>query len=377
LTRAVVHENIGRMTSLAERFFSTDPAQRLRIKAWGFATFCYLLYAALALVQVALGLSPLVPTVWLGVTVLVTSAAFYAALRSGWNLRFKRDPALAFGQLVCGLLYFYWMYVLAGPASGAVIIITASHIAYSMFGMTMQQVRRLVLISLLNLGVMIALCAWFAPERFPWRVQLVTFIYACLVIPLIARLAAQVASLHERLRAQRSELKVALSRVQDLAIWDDLTQVHNRRHLMEQMQAEWRKRARKPVPLCVALLDIDLFKSVNDRHGHAAGDEVLRRFSKAAKGIVRNTDLLGRWGGEEFMVMLPDTPVAQAEVALQRLRAQLSTLELADIAADLKITFSAGLVELTEGESLEAAIERADQAMYRAKTGGRNRTEIG
>ncbi len=364
------------MSRLAKLVFSNDPAQRLRLQGWWFATWCYAAYAALAFVQVALGLSPLVPTVWLATMVLLTSAAFYVALRSGWNMRFKRDPALTLAQLVLGMLYFYGMYALAGLASGAVIIITASHIAYSMFGMNVAQVRRLVLISLFALGVTIALCAWLAPERFPWRVQVVTYLYACIVVPLIARLATQVASLHERLRSQRTELKVALAKVQELAIWDDLTQVHNRRHLMEQMQTEFRKLARKPAPLCVALLDIDLFKSVNDRHGHAAGDEVLRRFAASAKAIVRNTDLLGRWGGEEFMVMFPDTPIPQAEVALQRLRDHLSRLELNDIATDLKITFSAGLVQVVATDPLEAAIERADQAMYRAKTGGRNRTVL-
>ncbi len=365
------------MTSVTDLVFSQDPAQRLRLKAWGFASCCYAAYAGIAFVQVSLGLSPVLPTVWLAVAVLLTSAAFYVALRSGWNLRVKRDPALAFGQLVVGMLYFYWMYALAGLAAGAVIIITASHIAYSMFGMNVAQVRRLVLVSLFCLGVTIALCTWLMPERFPWRVQVVTYLYACIVVPLIARLATQVSSLHERLRAQRSELKVALARVQELAIWDDLTQVHNRRHLMEQMQTEFRKLMRKPAPLCVALLDIDLFKSVNDRFGHAAGDEVLRRFAASAKAIVRNTDLLGRWGGEEFVVMFPDAPTPQAEVALQRLRDHLARLELNDIAAGLKVTFSAGLVEVVPEDTLEAAIERADQAMYRAKTGGRNRTEIG
>ena len=159
------------------------------------------MYAALAFLQVWLGLSPLAPTVWLGVAVVATSAAFYIALRSGWNLRFTRDPALALPQLLVGMLYFYWLYALAGLAAGAVIIITASHIAYSMFGMSVRQVHRLVGISLLCLGTVIALCAWLAPERFPWRVQLVTFLYACMVLPLIARLASHVATLHERMRA--------------------------------------------------------------------------------------------------------------------------------------------------------------------------------
>ncbi len=364
------------MSSATDLFLTNDPAQQLRLKAWLFATLCYVAYAMLAFVQVGMGLSPLMPTVWLCVTVLLTSAAFYVALRSGWGLSAKRDPALAF-QLGVGVVYFYWMYALAGLASGAVTIITASHIAYSMFGMTVKQVRRLVVILLAVLGVVIALCAWVDPERFPWRVQVVTYLYACIVVPVIARLATQVASLHERLRAQRSELKTALARVQELAIWDDLTQVHNRRYVMEQMQAEFRKQARKTTPLCLALLDIDLFKNVNDRYGHAAGDEVLRRFSGAAKAVVRTTDLLGRWGGEEFMVMFPDTPIAQAQVALQRLREQLQKMQLQDVGAELILTYSAGLVEVVPTETLEAAIERADQAMYRAKTAGRNRTEMG
>jgi diguanylate cyclase (GGDEF)-like protein len=146
---------------------------------------------------------------------------------------------------------------------------------------------------------------------------------------------------------------------------------------MEQMQTEFRKVVRKPTPLCVALIDIDLFKSVNDRIGHGAGDEVLRRFAASAKTVVRNTDLLGRWGGEEFLLMFPDTLGAQAEVALQRLRNHLSRLDFNDVAADLKVTFSAGLVEMVPQDTLEAAIERADQAMYRAKAGGRNRTVVG
>ncbi|HEY0817671.1 MAG TPA: GGDEF domain-containing protein [Rhizobacter sp.] len=365
------------MTSFADRVLTRDPDQRLRLRAWLFATFCYVLYAALAAVQVALGLSPLGPTVGLFATVVLTSSLFYLAIRSGWNLRFKRDPALALAQLAVGMVYFYWMYALSGLASGAVIIISASHIAYSMFGMTERQVRRLVVVSLTCLGLTILACTWLAPERFPWRVQLVTFLYACLVVPLIARLATQVASLHERVRTQRSELKAALAKVQELAIWDDLTQVHNRRHLIEQMQGELRKRARKPAPVCLALLDIDFFKKVNDGHGHAAGDEVLRRFSASAKAVVRNTDLLGRWGGEEFMVMFPDTTSARAELALQRLREHLARLDFADIAPGLSVTFSAGLVELRDDDTLESAVERADQALYRAKAAGRNRTEPG
>lgn len=362
---------------LAAWLLTEDPAQRLRLKAWWLALLVYLGYTVLAFAQVALGFAPLQPTLWLGVAAVVANAAFYIALRSGWNQRFKADPSLSIAQLAFGLFCYYATYALAGQASGAVIIISATHVAYSMFGMTPQQVRTLVVVSLGGLAVTMALCAWLDPQRHPPAQQLVTFGYACVVLPLIARLAGQVAKLHERLRSQRSELKEALARVQELAIWDDLTQVHNRRHLLEQMRTAYAQAQRSGAPLCLALLDIDLFKNINDRFGHAAGDEVLRRFAAAAKAVVRTSDLLGRWGGEEFMAVFPATPSEPAQVALQRLREQLQRSGFDEVADDLQVNFSAGLVQVRAGEPLEAAIERADQALYRAKTGGRNRTELG
>ena len=112
---------------------------------------------------------------------------------------------------------------------------------------------------------------------------------------------------------------------------------------------------------------------INDRHGHAAGDAVLRRFAEAAGAEVRTGDVVARWGGEEFLVMMPGASVEQALAVLARVRARLAATAWDDIAGGLAVTFSAG-VALCESElDLEPAIERADAAMYRAKEAGRDR----
>jgi diguanylate cyclase (GGDEF)-like protein len=126
--------------------------------------------------------------------------------------------------------------------------------------------------------------------------------------------------------------------------------------------------------MCLVLLDIDLFKRINDTHGHQAGDIVLRRFAAAGRATLRASDVLARWGGEEFLLMLPDTTPTQAIACVERIRRSVAQLAFDDIAPGLTVTFSAGLSLCTGENQLEAAIEGADQAMYRAKTQGRNCT---
>ena len=160
--------------------------------------------------------------------------------------------------------------------------------------------------------------------------------------------------------------------LRDLATRDELTRVHNRRHMSELLEHHRDQHARSGSPMCVALLDIDLFKSINDRYGHAAGDAVLVRFATVVGRTLRLVDQLARWGGEEFLVVLPQTSLDQAELALNRIRETLAKVDFTDLGPDLRVTFSGGLVRLGPDEAISAAVERADQAMYRAKATGRD-----
>jgi diguanylate cyclase (GGDEF)-like protein len=175
---------------------------------------------------------------------------------------------------------------------------------------------------------------------------------------------------------QRLEELVAerTAELERLATTDVLTGALNRRRIFELAAAELARAARYEQPICLAMLDLDHFKSINDRFGHAVGDEALRAVADVVRGQLRTVDLLGRYGGEELMVVLPQTAREAARVALERSRAAVAAIRLS--AASATVNVSGGVVEVQRGESLEAGLRRADAALYEAKRSGRNRLVV-
>jgi diguanylate cyclase (GGDEF)-like protein len=151
---------------------------------------------------------------------------------------------------------------------------------------------------------------------------------------------------------------------------DALTQLLNRRAMAERVRAAWRSQRRRGTPLAFVMLDIDHFKRVNDEQGHAAGDAVLQRLAQLLREQLRGEDLVARMGGEEFLLVLPDTDAEAATRLAERLRE-------ATQAARLGVTLSLGLTLAdAEDRDEEAALRRADAALYRAKALGRDRLEV-
>lgn len=165
---------------------------------------------------------------------------------------------------------------------------------------------------------------------------------------------------------------MALEQIGHLATHDELTGLINRRRMAELMEAERQRCQRGRRPLVLALLDLDHFKLVNDQHGHAAGDEVLRSFAACVQGVLRSTDVLARWGGEELMLMLYDTDARGASELLERVRASVEAMEIDAGGSLIRVTVSIGQALGEPGEPVERTLERADQALYRAKERGRN-----
>lgn len=153
-----------------------------------------------------------------------------------------------------------------------------------------------------------------------------------------------------------------------LATTDPLTQALNRRAFEERALQALQRSQRQNLPLCLALLDLDHFKRVNDHHGHATGDAVLREFSALCREQARATDLFARFGGEEFVLLLPDSHLDAAAQGLERLRVNLAENDL----QGLRIRVSIGLAEWLPGETLEQLLQRADTALYSAKAAGRD-----
>ncbi|WP_046115806.1 GGDEF domain-containing protein [Aquincola tertiaricarbonis] len=183
---------------------------------------------------------------------------------------------------------------------------------------------------------------------------------------------ARASELESRVRDLEGELR----RLSDEVATDALTQVANRRGLMQAFDSERARLERDGRPLAVGLIDIDNFKKLNDSLGHAAGDEALKSLARRVQEALRPVDHLARFGGEEFVVLLPDTPVAEAQQVLTRLQRQLTASLFMHDGQDVFVTFSAGVTGYRPGERLEAALERADEALYEAKHQGKNRTCI-
>jgi diguanylate cyclase (GGDEF)-like protein len=157
-----------------------------------------------------------------------------------------------------------------------------------------------------------------------------------------------------------------------LALTDPLTGLANRRAGERALEREVARARRLVSPFSLALVDVDHFKSINDSSGHKVGDDVLIRVSQILTTALRASDLVVRWGGDEFLVLLPDVNLAGAQVFAERARKQVGSLALS---ADTTITISAGVVEVAPGETLRDALGRADAELYRAKRSGRNRIQ--
>jgi diguanylate cyclase len=183
---------------------------------------------------------------------------------------------------------------------------------------------------------------------------------------------ARASALEAKVRALEGELR----KLSDEVCTDALTQVANRRGLAQAFAAETARREVEAgqAVLAVGLLDIDNFKKLNDKLGHAAGDKALTALAAAVRERLRPVDHLARFGGEEFVVLLPGTQVAEAQQALTRLQRALSAALFMHEQTEVFVTFSAGVTQWLPGESLESALERADEALYEAKHSGKNRT---
>lgn len=164
--------------------------------------------------------------------------------------------------------------------------------------------------------------------------------------------------------------------LREMATTDPLTRLRNRRSVLDTSSFEAAKQRRDGRPLSFVLCDVDHFKNVNDTHGHEAGDDVLMSVARVLRTGVREVDHAARWGGEEFLLLLPETTVSGATLVANRLREAIAELRVSSKAGPLQVTMTFGVSTLHADESIDQAIARADKALYAGKHAGRNRVEM-
>jgi diguanylate cyclase len=180
-------------------------------------------------------------------------------------------------------------------------------------------------------------------------------------------------SMRKALYHRSFELKAAYKRIEELAELDELTGSFNRRCIMRMLDDEISRAHRINTPCSIALIDLDWFKRINDAYGHPTGDEVLRTFAITVFANIRNIDRFGRYGGEEFLLVLPETEIDAATRMLDRLRAIIAELDWSAFSPGMQVTISAGVATLRPNETDDTFLARADSALYAAKARGRNR----
>ncbi len=364
---------------LIDTLLSTESRRRIRLTQWLVSLLVYL--ASAFVLWFGLLQSQADEVFFIGWCALIAMGltSFYVALRTGWSERFA-DPALTSAQIVLGVIVVEWGYLICGPVRGDALLPLLLIFTFGAFSLSRRQIMWLTLFALASLVVTIVALNASRPGTDTWsfdnadlRLDLTNILMIMILLPALSLVAARLSSLRFKLRSQRAALTEALEEVQRLATHDELTGLVNRRCILERLTQEQLRVLRDGHPFSVAIIDLDHFKQINDAQGHAFGDHVLQAFATEAIATLRTTDLIARWGGEEFLVFLPDTGGPQALVGIQRLLQQMHTLPHS---IGSPLTFSAGVAECRTDESVADTIARADHEMYAAKESGRNTVRL-
>jgi diguanylate cyclase (GGDEF)-like protein len=204
-------------------------------------------------------------------------------------------------------------------------------------------------------------------ERFTTMSVFILTIGRCMFVGIFS------SSMRESLYKSGLKLKEAYRRIEELAELDELTGSFNRRCIMRLLNDDIERAHRNKTPCSIALIDLDWFKRINDNYGHPTGDEVLRTFAITVFANIRGIDRFGRYGGEEFLLVLPDTPDDAAARIVDRLREIIADLDWSAFSPGMRVTISAGVATLKPDETADIFLARADRALYAAKARGRNR----
>jgi diguanylate cyclase len=301
------------------------------------------------------------------VTVVVL---FYSVFRFGLNLRFQ-EPSLMLPQLTASLLIMLGVAYLERATQIALVPFIL--IAFS-FGIFRLSTASLILLSIGCLGAylgIILLRAHVEDYGFGFRADLAQWFVLALTLPGMILVGKQIQNLRQLLRATRYQLE----HYEEKSVRDELTGLYNRRQLQSELEQAKLQADSRGTPFTICLIDIDKFKEINDNNGHLAGDTILKEFARVARDSIRDTDILGRYGGDEFMQILHDTDVKGAVMHAERLRVYAHFLDFQKILEQKHISLSIGVAQYRRGDKITDLISRADAALYQAKQLGRNRVE--
>ncbi len=363
------------LSFLTDAVLTRDPVQRVRLSQ-NLLAMAVLGAGVLGMHYfVVVGVARLWPVVLWSAVNLLAMGGFYFLVRSGWSRRL-REPSMTLPQMAFAITSGAVAYGLLGAARGAVFPVVMVVLMFGMFVASPRQMRWISVYAVLVFAAVMAMLAVLRPQQYPLAIEIGHFLLVATMLPAVSILAARLSRMRHRTRLQRADLAQALSRVREHSTRDELTALTNKRHMQALMDQEHQRCIRSGQTFCLAALDIDQFKPVNETHGYAVGDAVLRAVASEALRQVRVSDMLARWGSDDFVLMLSDTRAALARGGLERLHQRVAALRILHGTEALSVTLSSGLAEHHAGETVAQTLARAEKALQDAKALGKDRIVV-
>jgi diguanylate cyclase len=345
-----------------------DRDQALRIRRFFMASAMYIFCPFLAYVAYLSNIMEWQAIQGYIIAVPIINIVLYIVFRTGLNLKMP-DPSLTAVQICIAMfMVMYGMYF-ANVARGSLLLVYVIILLFGIFRLNTRSFLYLSLFAFLTYGIDIVLLSIYRPRGVNFNIEYLQWGILTLVLVAFSIIGGYISSL-------RHNLRISKEIIREMAIRDELTGLYNRRYVLELLDYEKERSSRGGGIFCIAVLDIDYFKNVNDTYGHQTGDAVLQAVATTIKTTMRNTEYCARYGGEEFLIVLTQTDIKGALIGASRVRTNIEKIPFPDIGSDFKITVSIGLSEYKIREEIDAVIARADEALYRAKNGGRNRIEF-
>jgi diguanylate cyclase len=345
-----------------------DRDQALRIRRFFMASAMYIFCPFLAYVAYLANIVEWQAIHGYIIAAPIINIVLYIVIRTGLNLKMQ-DPSLTAVQICIGMLMVMYGMYFANEARGGLLLVYVIILLFGIFRLNTRSFLYISLFAFLTYGIDIALLSIYRPQGVNFNIEYLQWGILALVLVAFSIIGGYISSL-------RQNLRISNEIIREMAIRDELTGLFNRRHVIELLDYEKNRSSRGGGIFCLAIMDIDYFKNVNDTYGHQAGDAVLQAVATTMKTTIRNTEYCARYGGEEFLIVLTQTGINGALIGAERVRTNIEKIPFPDIGSDFKITVSIGLSEYKMREDINNVIARADKALYRAKEGGRNRIEF-
>lgn len=349
--------------------------RHLLLTVW-LATADYFINALIALAFAWLELVPFwLPFLLLGWAIIM-GMAFGIAIASGWSKRFA-DPSLTTPQvlaacaanLLCAMFspdmaYFFLMHLFVPLSYGA---LNFNRRIYTFVWLLLSAA-----IGMIFLVTQMPAPIENAMKNAPLEQRIMVWLAVSSVLARFFAVNARASRLRERVRQRNEELRVATARLAELASRDELTGLWNRREFLRLLQEESRRAVRNRTYFCVAIIDIDYFKRINEKFGHLIADAALQEMAQLLDFARRATDSVARYDNKRFSLLLTNAKLSTAMIAVERLRHQIMQHDWSIVANGLQLTASIGVVEWKAGETLVQLLNRSEQVLGEAKTAGRN-----